>query len=45
MRKEKATIKLFKAVVEDKFSNLRAIEPSLLLDALKKGVLINWFKK
>ncbi|WP_302500038.1 hypothetical protein [Limosilactobacillus reuteri] len=41
MRKEEATIKLFKAVVEDKFSNPRATETGLLLDALKKGVLIN----
>ena len=41
MRKEEATIKLFKAVVADKFSNLQATEPSLLLDALKKGVFIN----
>lgn len=41
MKKEEATIKLFKAVVEDKFSNLLIREPNLLLDALKKGVLIN----
>lgn len=39
MRKEEATIKLFKAVVEDKFSNLQATEPGLLLDALKKASL------
>lgn len=41
MSKEEATIKLFKAVVEDKFSNLLVKDSDLLLNALKKGILIN----